>query len=110
MLGEIAAPRDGNKQLLEQYSAAVRVRAAHDLRAVQASSMAALGLVGQRVAVVRIMAGLTDPSVAALHDITNKPCESALASRYVLPWACTCHGLVGDLSWLAPVCLACTVS
>jgi hypothetical protein len=81
--GEIGASRDANKKLLEQYSSAVRAREAHDLRAALTSSMAALGLENQRLAAVRIMAGLTDPSVAALHDITNKLCEQAVLSRWV---------------------------
>jgi hypothetical protein len=84
LLGEVGTTRDSNKKLLEQYSAAVRLREAHDLRAAVTSSMAALGLETQRLAAVRIMAGLTDPSVAALHDITNKLCESAVVSR----WGC----------------------
>lgn len=52
------------------------------MRAAISSSMAALGLQTQRLAAVRIMAGLTDARVAALHDITNKLFESAAASRW----------------------------
>jgi hypothetical protein len=80
--GEVSTSRDGNKKLLEQYSAAVRLREVHDMRAAISSSMAALGLETQRLAAVRIMAGLTDPRVAALHDVTNKLVESAAASRW----------------------------
>ena len=97
--GEVGTSRDGNKQLLEQYSAAVSLREAHDLRAAITSSMAALGLQTQRLTAVRIMAGLTDPRVAALHDITNKLCESAAASR----WA-TVAAMMSPPYYIRPVC------
>lgn len=81
--GELRTSRDANKKLLERYGAAVTARELHNLRAAVTASMAALGLETQQLAAVRIMAGLSDPRVLALHDITNELCESAAALRWV---------------------------
>lgn len=80
---EMAAPRDPNKRLLLEYSEAVRVREAYVLTAALQNSLARFGMERQRLEVVRIMAGLTDPNVAALRDITSKLCVSAQNSRCV---------------------------
>jgi len=78
---EIGQRRDGNKKLLELYSEAVRVREAHDLAAALTSSLAQMGLESSSLAAVRVMAGLTDPSLAALHDGIDQLTQSARMNR-----------------------------
>lgn len=85
---EVGKRRDSNKQLLEQFSEAVRVRQGHDLQAALNASLARIGMQSSSVAVVHIMAGLMDPSVAVLHDTMDKLCQSAQASRYECVTGC----------------------
>jgi hypothetical protein len=81
---EISQPRDGNKKLLEQYSEAVLVRDAQELTAALSSSLASIGMQSESMAAVRVMAGLTDPSIALLHEVAEKLCQAAQQSRWVL--------------------------
>lgn len=78
---ELSQPRDGNKKLLEQYSEAVLVRDAQQLAAALSSSLANSGMQSGSLAAVRVMAGLTDPNMAQLHEMAEKLCRAAQDSR-----------------------------
>jgi hypothetical protein len=79
---ELNQPRDGNKKLLEQYSEAVLVRDAQQLAAALNSSLASIGMQSESMAAVRVMAGLTDPNIALLHEMAEKLCRAAQDSRW----------------------------
>lgn len=78
---EVSKRRDGNQQLLDQYSAAVCLRQAHDLDATVNASLARIGMESDSFAAARVIAGLTDPSVAAVQDTIDRLNAAAQASR-----------------------------
>lgn len=78
---EVSKCRDGNQQLLDQYSAAVSLRQAHDLDATVNASLARIGMESDSFAAARVIAGLTDPNVAAVHDTIDRLNAAAQASR-----------------------------
>lgn len=94
---EVSKQRDGNQQLLDQYRAAVCSRQAHELDAAMNACMARIGMDSASFAAARVIAGLTDPRVAAVQETIDRLNAAAQASRqaYTLGWAQQCHGGVG---------------
>jgi hypothetical protein len=78
---ELNQPRDGNKKLLAEYTEAVLVRDAQKLSAALNSSLASIGMNSDSLPAVGVMAGLTNPNIALLHETAEKLCRAAEESR-----------------------------